>query len=295
MAQLEEVGKAIRSVAERAGPAVVRIGGSWRGGLGVVISDGVVLTNAHNVRREAVQVAYADGRRADAQPAGVDVDGDLATLTTETQGVTPPDWFEGPIELGLPVFGVGFDGGGGVRVTAGFVSSASAAFRGPRGRRISGTIEHTAPLAPGSSGGPLVDATGRLVGINTNRLGDGFYLALPADAALRDRVAALARGESVERPRLGVGVAPSSVARRLRRAVGLPEADGVLVREVEEGSAAERAGIRQGDLIVGAGGRPVQDPDDLHDALAAASGTVNVAVLRGAESLELEVDFAAAD
>src|SRR5947208_2218989 len=104
--------------------------------------------------------------------------------------------------------------------------------RGSGGRRIGGSLEHTAPLAPGSSGGPLLDADGHLVGLNTNRLGEGFYLALPADAALRGRVEALGRGESVSRPRLGIAVAPSRVASHLRQSVGLPARDGVLVREV---------------------------------------------------------------
>ena len=113
---------------------------------------------------------------------------------------------------------------------------------------MAGAVEHTAPLMPGSSGGPVVDLDGRLLGINTNRLGNGFYLAIAADAALRDRVTALGRGESPTRRRLGVGLAPSHVARRLRRAVGLPERDGLLVREVEEDSPAAKAGIAEGDL-----------------------------------------------
>jgi S1-C subfamily serine protease len=74
------------------------------------------------------------------------------------------------------------------------VSAVARAFRGPGGRRIEGSVEHTAPLAPGSSGGALLDASGKLVGINTNRIGEGFYLALPADAALRDRIDAARPG-----------------------------------------------------------------------------------------------------
>ena len=127
------------------------------------------------------------------------------------------------------------------------MSSVARSFRGPRGRRISGSIEHTAPLAPGSSGSPLVDRDGKLIGLNTNRIGNGFYLALPADESLKNRIAALQRGESAERPRLGVGIAPSWVANRMRRAVGLGPRDGVLVREVEDGSAAQAAGITEGD------------------------------------------------
>ncbi len=90
------------------------------------------------------------------------------------------------------------------------------------------------------------------------RVDGGSILAIAADASLRERVEALGRGETPKRARLGVAVAPPRVARRLRRAVGLPERDGVLVRAVEEGSAAERAGIERGDLIVAAGERQVE-------------------------------------
>jgi S1-C subfamily serine protease len=138
-----------------------------------------------------------------------------------------------------------------------------------------------------------VDIDGRLIGINTSRLGDGFYLALPADAALRERVDQLGRGESVRRPRLGVEVAPSHVARRLRRAVGLPEHDGLLVRGVEDGSPADRAGIIEGDLIVSAAGREVTDADGLFEALATAAETFEVHVLRGAEERTVQVGLTA--
>jgi S1-C subfamily serine protease len=93
-------------------------------------------------------------------------------------------------------------------------------------------------MAKGSSGGPLLDAGGRLVGLNTSRLGEGFYAALPADDGLRRRVDALSRGESPARPRLGVGLVPGRAARHIRRAAGLPDRDGVLIQEVEEASPA---------------------------------------------------------
>jgi serine protease Do len=177
------------------------------------------------------------------------------------------------------------------------VSSVARAFRGPRGRRISGSLEHTAPLAPGSSGSALVDADGKLVGLNTNRLDGGFYLALPADESLRNRVAALQRGETTERPRLGIGIAPSWVARRMRRAVGLAERDGVLVREVEDGSPAAVAGIAEGDLIIEAGGRPIRESDDVYDALGAlGSGrTLSLRVVRGADERTIEVNFGSSE
>jgi serine protease Do len=166
------------------------------------------------------------------------------------------------------------------------------AFRGPRGRRIAGSIEHTAPLARGSSGGPVVNRAGQLVGLNTHRLGEGFYLALPADAELRQRIDALARGESPVRPRLGVGIAPGRVARRLRRAVGLPEREGLLVRVVQEGSPAANAGVQAGDLIVAVDGENVTDADQLYAALDRLSGQrLALGIVRGVEERTVTVTF----
>jgi serine protease Do len=199
------------------------------------------------------------------------------------------------VDVGTPVFALANPGGRGLRVTTGFVSGVERTFRGPRGQRITGSLEHTAPLLPGSSGGPVLTAAGQLLGINTHRLGEGFYLAIPADEALRGRVDALARGESAWSPRLGVAIAPNHVARRLRRAVGLPETDGLLIHGVEEDSPAARAGLAQGDLIVSAAGRPVRTPDDLFEALqaAAAGGTVELSVIRGTGERTIQVSFAA--
>ena len=127
------------------------------------------------------------------------------------------------------------------------------------------------------------------MGLNTNRIGEGFYLALPADVGLRARVDALGRGESPKRARLGVAVAPSHVARRMRRSVGLPERDGVLVRGVEEGSLAEGAGIEAGDLIVEAGGRSIATPDDLLDALETVELPFDVKLVRGTDERTVRV------
>jgi serine protease Do len=174
-------------------------------------------------------------------------------------------------------------------VTFGSISAVERSFRGPGGRRIGGSLEHTAPLAPGSSGGPLLDADGKLLGLNTNRLGEGFYLALPADAALRARVEALGRGESVARPRLGIAVAPARVSRRLRESVGLPERDGVLVRGVEDDSPAARAEIRDGDLIVEIAGQAVTEADQLQEILASSPMPFEIKVVRGTDERTVSV------
>ena len=292
MSAIEEIGAAVGTLAGTAGSSIVGIGRHTRGS-GVVSADGQVLTNAHNLRGREVTVTFGDGRTTRGQVAGVDGDGDLAVISVDTAGTTPVTWgSDDGLAVGTPVFGAAATVGGGVRVTFGLVSSVARAFRGPGGRRIAGSVEHTAPLAPGSSGGALLDSEGRLVGLNTNRIGEGFYLALPADAALRARVDALGRGESAERIRLGIAIAPSHVARRLRRSVGLPDREGILVRGIEDDCLAAAAGIEPGDLIVSAGGKPVADADDLFDALGSVETPFEVGLVRGADEHTLTVGAA---
>src|SRR5262250_2703921 len=192
MTILDEVGASIRQLGEGAGTSVVGIGQRWGVGSGIVTGTGRVLTNAHNVRGDRVTVTFADGRTAEGSVAGQDLDGDLAVIEVDTGGAPALAWADGAsAAVGAPVFALSNPGGRGLRVTFGFVSGVDRAFRGPRGRRIAGSLEHTAPLLPGSSGGPVLDAEGRLLGINTNRLGEGFYLAIPADEALRGQADAL--------------------------------------------------------------------------------------------------------
>jgi serine protease Do len=285
---LDDLTAAATDIAATVTPSVVRIGG-WRGANGVVIGPGQVLTNAHNVHRGEGSARFADGRTAEATVVGVDPDGDIAVLAVETGGTAALPWAEdGPLAIGTPVFAVtGTDSG--PRVTFGLVSGVARPFRGPRGRRIAGSIEHTAPMARGSSGSALVNVSGQLVGLNTNRLEGGLYLALPTDAALRGRVTALGDGAVPVTPRLGIGIAPSWAARRMRHAVGLPDRDGLLVRDVDADGNASRAGIAVGDLIVAAGGTPVTDADDLADVLAAAGGSVELTVLRGVDERQVQV------
>lgn len=288
MAILDELSTSIRAVHDAAAPAVVGVGRRIRGS-GVVIGANRVLTNAHNLRGDEVTITFRGGRSAVGAVKGVDPDGDLAVVEVDTSGTASLAWSDEDVAIGDVVFGLAATGAGPARVTAGTVSAIEQSFRGPGGSRIGGSIEHTAPLASGSSGGPLVDGSGRLVAINTNRVGEGFYLARPADAALRERVDALGRGESVSRPRLGIAVAPAMVARRLRRSVGLTERDGLLVRGVEDGSPADRAGIREGDLIVEAAGKAVPDPDSLNEALVATGLPIELKILRGDEERTVSV------
>jgi serine protease Do len=288
MTVVGELERSIQSAAAGVGPAVVGLGRGWGVGSGVVFEPGHVLTNAHNLRRGdgELDVSFGDGRREPGRVAGVDVDLDVGVIAVETGDVTPVRWEPGagsePV-VGQLVFALGNPGGRGLRVTPGFVSAIERSFRGPRGRRINGAIEHTAPLPRGSSGGALIDASGALLGLNTIRVEGGLILALPADAALREAVSLLAAGEAPERARLGVAILPARAARRLRRAVGLPARPGLLVQRVEDGSPAAQAGVQQGDLLVEAGSVALDDADALYQALdqAGVGGSLELTIVRG--------------
>jgi serine protease Do len=292
MSLLNELTQQTRLVADRVGGSVVRVGRSGGRGSGVVIGENQVLTNAHNLRGSQITVHFADGRSIVGDVVGADLDGDLAVVEVDTAGIDAVAWAEAPAELGDVVFSVARSASGAVRTTWGTVSATERAFRGPRGRRIDGSLEHTAPLAPRSSGSPVVDLEGRLVGLNTNRMGEGFYLALPASATLRRKVEALATGAEPPQRHLGVALAPAHVARRLRRSVGLPEREGLLVRGVDPTQPAGRAGIQEGDLIVRAGAHDIASVDDLYIALDEAGETLDLLVVRGAEELSVQVSFA---
>ena len=291
---LEELQAAVTAVGERVGPAVVGLGRGWGRGSGVVIAEGRVLTNAHVLRGDEVAVRRADGEVALGRVAGLDDALDVAVIAADTGGAPAVEWEPAALadlRAGQAVFALADPGGRGLRTTFGLVTATGRSFRGPGGRRIGGSIEHSAPLPRGSSGGPLVDTSGRLLGINSVRMAGGLLLALPADAALRGIADALGRGEAPARPRLGLALAPPRAARRMRAAVGLPERDGLLVRGVEPGSPADAAGLQPGDLLVAAGERPLRGFDDLFDALEAATGELPLTVVRGAEERTVTAHF----
>jgi serine protease Do len=281
MTLLDDLQTTIAGVAERLGPSVVGLGRGWAAGSGVIVADGQVATVAHAVRRGEPTVTFADGRRAEATVAGVDRDANLAILAVDTADAPAVELGDERPGVGAAVLALADPGARGLRASLGFVTVAERGLRGPRGRRLRGAIEHSAPLPRGSSGGPLADAEGRVLGLNAIRLEGGLILAVPLTA---DLVTRLAAGERVEPRRLGVALAPPHVARRMRRAVGLPEIEGLLVRGARDGSPADRAGIRRGDLIL-------TDLDALHAAIDSGAPTVDLEIVRGAEELTVTVAF----
>lgn len=292
-----ELGASIAEVAGRVGPAVVGLGRGAGPGSGVVVAEGRILTAIRPDGPEELNLVFGDGRRETGRRIATEPDLGLALVAADSGDALAVECApEGslPLGLGTPVFALADPGGRGLRATLGFVASTGRSFRGPRGRRVEGAIEHTAALPRGSSGGPLVDGDGRLVGLNLLRREGGLILAVPAGGSQLARLEKIVRGEAAPAPRLGVALAPPRAARRMRRAVGLPERAGLLVRGVEAGSLAERVGLARGDLLVGVGGRELSSVGALLGELdgLGGGGTLELAVVRGTDELELEVAFA---
>ncbi len=293
MGALDELSELVQTVVASAGPAVVSIGRKGRGS-GFVVAPGKVVTNAHNLRDRTTQVTFADGRTAQGSVTGSDVDGDIVVIDVDTGDAEPLAWADQQVAPGDVIVAVSA-GRLQQRATWGQVSAADRGFRGPRGRRIAGAMEHTAPAAPGSSGAPVLDRRSKVVGLNTHRIDYGFYLARVADSELRERIAAMSEGQRFEPVRFGVAIAPEHVAARLRRAVGLPRRDGLLVRGVADGSPAADAGIQEGDLLVRAGGRDLVTVDDLFAVLTdvAPGDELSLGVIRGTEETSVTAVFPA--
>ena len=296
---LDEFSATAKSVAANAGAAVVAIGLDARGA-GIVIGANTVLTNAHNLRNPTVAVTFQGGRQVQGRVKAVDPDADLAVIEVETTdpatGTSPSLlWAETAPTPGDVVFALS-PSLHGPRVSFGMVSAVDRSFAGPRGREITGSIEHTAPLLRGASGGPLLDRSGRLVGINTHRLGEGFYLALPGDASTKAKIVRLAAGQSVDDRRLGIALARPDVAAQLRRAVGLEAREGLLVRGVAADGVGSAAGIAEGDLLVAAAGLPLKVAADLEEALATTlneprTESIVIDLVRGAAELQVTATF----
>jgi serine protease Do len=293
---LAEMERAVARVAAAAGPSAVGVGVGWGRGCGTVVAPGRVLTSARAARAGTADLTFADGSRAAAEPLGVDEALGLAVLGWEGSQAPPLRWAEdlAPLGIGRAVVAVANPGGQGIWATLGALASAPHEGPGRGGRHGALRLEHTAALPRGAAGSALCDLDGALVGVSVARLGEGAILALAATPALRDRVDALGRGEARARPALGLAVAPAGVARRLRRAVGLPDEEGLLVREVEPGSPADRGGLRQGDLVVAAGGSVVRSVADLRDAVDGLpdGGTLELGLVRGVERRTALVEVA---
>lgn len=274
---LDAYSRAVVGVAERLGPAVVSVdvrrgrlrGADGSGSAVLCTPDGYLLSNHHVVdgARE-VRVRAPAGEAATATVVGTDPATDLALLWVDPTALGSPRAGElvGPrgARPGQLVVAIGNPLGFSATVSAGVVSALGRSLRGRDGRLIDGVVQHTAPLNPGNSGGPLADANGRIVGINTAIIARSQGLGFAVGAATASWVLGelLARGR-VRRAYLGIGGATRPIDRRLARAHGVVAASTVEVMSVEAASPAARAGVRDGDLVLGLDEHPVAAVEDL--------------------------------
>lgn len=273
--------------------AVVGVGGSrHRSGSGTVIAPGTVVTTAHNLRGRRpghdggsteITVTFGGGRTATGTVKAASEDLDLAVIAVDTGDLTTLTHSDAGVVTGQEILALAAPGGI-ARITAGTVATHDSRLRTRTGSPVDGVFEHTAPLVPGASGGPVTDATGALVGLDTNRLDGGLYQAVATTAAVRALIDGLAGGEVPAPRRLGVTVARSQEAAHLRESVGLPPLEGVLVTGVEADGPAASAGLGRGDLIMAVDGTPLRRPDDLLLAVRRGGATVALSVVRGADA-----------
>ena len=275
---LDAYSNAVIAVVERAAPSVVAVevrGKNARGGgagSGVLITpDGYALTNQHVVASAAsVRVHLPDGKSALASVIGSDAATDLAVLRVHASGLEFSTLGSTRnLKVGQLVVALGNPLGFSETVSAGIVSAKGRVLRSVEGRLIDNIVQHTAPLNPGNSGGPLVATDHELVGINTAIIAaaQGIGFAVPADTAHWVVSEVLAHGR-VRRAELGIVARTRPIHRRFARVYGLEQDTVVETREVTAGSPASRAGLKAQDLVLAVDGRPVRSVDELLKALS---------------------------
>ena len=249
-------------VSRSRGPAPRR-GGESLGSAVVFTSDGFLLTNAHVVgSSQSGTASFADGSSAPFTVVGADPLSDLAVL--RASGSTPPPAELGEADqlvVGQLVVAVGNPLGLAGSVTAGVVSALGRSLPTPGGRLVEDVIQTDAALNPGNSGGALADSQARVVGINTAVAGVGLGMAVPINATTRRIISTLMRDGKVRRAYLGLVSMPGPLPAPLQERFG--RKTGLRVSQVVSGSPADRAGLRTGDLLLTAAGKPVEKAQDL--------------------------------
>lgn len=287
-AAVERTGRVV--VAVNARPRTPSSGVAWR--------QGVVVTADHTVKRdEEITVTLADGRTVPAKLAGRDPGTDLAVLKLEAPDLPVAETGDASaLKVGHLVLAVGRQEGSGesrqgsFAAGLGVVSAVGGPWRTWRGGEIDRFLRLDLAIFLGFSGGPLVDAEGRIVGINTTGLARGRSLAVPASTVDRVTTELLEKGH-IRRGYLGLGMMPLRLPEELKNKLNLPAANGMMVLSVEPGGPAGAAGAEIGDVLVSLDGKPVSDVDDVQAALGGErlGHAVRALVIRGGASAELTI------
>jgi S1-C subfamily serine protease len=305
---LDAYSRAVTAAVEKVSPSVVNIevfqsvpagrirSGESRerrgGGSGFVFTpDGLILTNSHVVHDATrIEVTLADGRHIPASLIGEDPATDIAVIRIDAPSLPAAALGDSQqLRVGQLVIAIGNPLGFQSTVTAGVVSALGRSLRSYSGRLIEDVVQTDASLNPGNSGGPLVTSDGRVVGVNTATIlsAQGLCFAIGINTAKFVASRLLQHGR-IRRSFIGVSAQTVPIHRRLVRFYDLPKENGVVVLSVESNSPAEKAGVREGDVIVALEGQPVAGVDDLHRLLTDARVGVksNITVLRRTERLE---------
>lgn len=303
---LDAYSRAVTAVVAAVGPAVVGISVGREtpasngvepigAGSGVLLTpDGYVLTNHHVVRdADRVRVTLTDGSTLGAVPVGSDAGNDLAVVRANGSGLPYAALGDSAIlKVGQLVIAIGNPLGFQSSVSTGVVSATGRAMRSLDRRLIENVVQHTAPMNPGNSGGPLVDSRGRVVGINTAIIAaaQGIGFAVPSNTARHVVSQILAFGR-VRRGYLGIAGRQRPLSRRVVRYFRLRRESGVEVVSVVGGGPAADSGVFPGDIVVEVNGLPVESVDDLHRLLSEVEGgnRVRLDLLRGTERTAVEV------
>jgi len=300
---LDAYSRAVITVVDSVGPAVVGINAQPEGkpgragsGSGVIITpDGYILTNDHVVRgAKRLTATLRDGTSLDATLIGTDPATDLALVRAGSGSALPYASMgdSSALRVGQLVIAIGNPFGFQSTVSTGVVSALGRALRSSEGRLIENIIQHTAPLNPGNSGGPLVDSRGRIVGVNTAIIvmAQGIGFSIPADTA-KWVVSQLLTLGRVRRGHLGITAQQRPLPRRLVRFYRLGAEFGVEVMSVAPDSPASRGGIQEGDVIVAIDGHDAASVDHLHRFLAEwpVGDPAKLTIIRGQDRIDLEV------
>ncbi len=293
MSVLSDLSNALAAATENAGAGVVRVEARPRlPASGIVWSaDGVIVTAHHIVEQEDAErigIGLPDGKTTTAKLVGRDPSTDVAVLRAQSTNLTARTWADpSALKVGHIVLALGRPGRQ-VMATLGVVSALGDAWRTPAGGRLDRYLQTDVVMYPGFSGGPLVDANGQLIGLNTSALLRGVSIAVPA-TTLRSVVETLLTKGHISRGYLGVGAQPVRLPESLAKQLG--QETGLLTVSVEPGGPAEKAGFFMGDTLVTLDGQPIRHLDDLLAGLGGdrAGATVKARVVRGGQLRDLSV------
>jgi len=287
---LVELSNAMAAAAEKAGASTVMVNARRRmPASGIAFAADLVLTANHVIEQEdGITVVLPDGAEIPAKLAGRDPGSDLAVLRLEKAAAKPAET-SSEAKIGALVLALGRPSREGIEVSLGVVSAMGGPVRTPQGSIDRFIRTDTTPF-PGFSGGPLVDAEGRVIGLNTSGFGRGIGLTLPADYAWKVADQLVKHG-SIQRGYLGIRSQGVELSASVQKLLKREQAAGLLVVNVEEGSPAETGGIIVGDILAGIDGQPVADHDELFARLSgdAVGKSLPVEILRGGQPQTLKI------